>query len=303
MTVTSGGVGDAGWFLFEPAAPTVAPAPLAIVTHGYFEFSGYEVNRALIEHTVAQGNIVIYPRYQTSAVTACPGPFYIEPCVASAAAGITGALTYLADNPDHVQPDIDRTSYFGHSFGGIITTNIANRYLQLGLPRPRALFLDDPHDGGYAGPGEPALDDVLSGIPADTVVQCYVGESGVIGESGKENSSCNAVFPRLGHIPDAQKDLILSYDDDHGSPALSSKHGVSTGGGTGDGGMIPVSNPIDAYDYKMWQLWDAARNYAYTGTDAEYAIGNTPQRRNNGVWSDGVPVRELKIQKTAPIAP
>ncbi|OZD08768.1 hypothetical protein CH253_21180 [Rhodococcus sp. 06-156-3C] len=302
-TVSSGGIGSDAWYVFEPSTPTPSNAPVAVITHGYFEFDGYEAHRSLIEHTVEQGNIVVYPRYQTTAATACPGPFFIEPCIASATAGIKGALDFLTTNPAHVQPDLSRVSYFGHSFGGIITTNISNRYRELGLPEPKAIFLDDPHDGGFAGVGEPALDDDLSGIPADTVFQCYVGESGVIGEQGKQDSSCNAIFPRLGQIPEANKDLILSYDDDRGSPALSSKHGVSNGGALVGNQFIPAPNPPDAYDFKLWQLWDAARNYAYTGAEAEYAVGDTPQRRDNGTWSDGVPVRELKIQKTAPIGP
>ena len=55
------------------------------------------------------------------------------------------------------------------SFGGIITANLANRWRSLHLPRPRAIFLDDPHDGGLiTGSDEPALDDSLAGIPSTT---------------------------------------------------------------------------------------------------------------------------------------
>ena len=65
-----------------------------------------------------------------------------------------------------MQPRRRRTSYFGFSFGGIITANLANRYRSLHLPKPRAIFLDDPHDGGLNGFDEPALDDSLAGIPS-----------------------------------------------------------------------------------------------------------------------------------------
>lgn len=55
---------------------------------------------------------------------------------------------------------------FTFSFGGIITTNLTNRYATLGLPEPRASFLDDPHDRGFGGAPEAAVDASLAGIPA-----------------------------------------------------------------------------------------------------------------------------------------
>src|SRR6185369_7215645 len=38
--VSSGGSGNDAWYVFEPIHPQPASAPLAIVMHGYFEFSG-----------------------------------------------------------------------------------------------------------------------------------------------------------------------------------------------------------------------------------------------------------------------
>ena len=35
----------------------------------------------------------------------------------------------------------------------------------------------------------------------------------------------------------------------------------------------------------------------------KYALGNTPQHRNMGRWSDGTPIIPLKIQDAAPIRP
>ena len=122
----------------------------------------------LIRHTVRKGSIVIYPRWQTDIAIPCPGPFDIEPCMTSAVNGIRGALSYLRARPkQRVQPELGRTSYFGFSFGGIITANLANRYRTLHLPRPRAIFLEDPHDGGLNGFSEPAVDDSLVGHPVD----------------------------------------------------------------------------------------------------------------------------------------
>ena len=85
-------------------------------------------------------------------------------------------------------------------------------------------------DSNLAGPGEPALDDSLEGIPSDMLFHCHVGAEGMISREGKADSSCNAVFPKLGHISKWSKRLLLTSSDDHGDPALSSEHGVCTAG-------------------------------------------------------------------------
>ena len=63
--VSSGGQGVFAWYAFEPIDPAPTSAPLAIILHGYGEYSGYDQMYELIRHTVRTGNIVIYPRWQT----------------------------------------------------------------------------------------------------------------------------------------------------------------------------------------------------------------------------------------------
>ena len=94
--VGSGGAGPDAWFVFEPVDPAPASAPVAIVMHGYFEYAGFDQMYEFIRHTVRHGTIVVYPRWQTDVAVPCPGPFDIEPCMASALNGIDGALEYLA---------------------------------------------------------------------------------------------------------------------------------------------------------------------------------------------------------------
>jgi pimeloyl-ACP methyl ester carboxylesterase len=278
--------------VFEPIDPHPAAAPLAIVMHGYYEFSGYAQMYEFIRHTVRKGTVVIYPRYQTGTAVPCPGPFDIEPCMRSALKGIRGALAHLRAKRSRVQPQLREASYFGFSFGGIITINLANRYRALHLPRPGAIFLDDPHDGGLAGFDEPAVDDSLAGIPRTVKLQCHSGSQGVIGEPNTPNGSCNAIFPKLGRIPKANKDLVLTRPDAHGDPHLWSLHGV----------CAARKGAADAYDWNFcWKVWDGLRDCAYHGTHCAYALGNTARHRSNGRWSDGVPIVPLKIQDAAPI--
>ena len=300
--VSSGGSGVDSWYVFEPARPRPRKAPLAIVMHGYGEFTGYASMGALIRHTVRKGSVVIYPRWQTAIATPCPGPLDIEPCIASGTRGIKGALAYLRSGRNRVRPQIQATSYFGFSFGGIVTANLANRYRSLHLPKPRAIFLDDPHDGALDGFGEPALDNSLRGIPSTVKFECHGPAEGVFSEpsQGGLAGSCNAVFPMLGQIPKRNKDLVLTHTDDHGRPTLSAMHGVCAAGLTD----APGFGKPNAYDWNFcWKVWDGLRSCAYHGTDCRYALGNTRQHRSNGRWSDGVPVTPLKIQDSAPIRP
>ena len=136
--MSSGGTAANAWYAFEPVRPRPRKAPLAIVMHGYGEYSGYEQMYEFIRHTVRKGSVVIYPRWQTAIATPCPGPFDIEPCIRSANRGIRGALAHLRASPKRrVQPDLKRASYFGFSFGGVITANLANRHRRLNLPKPQ----------------------------------------------------------------------------------------------------------------------------------------------------------------------
>jgi hypothetical protein len=58
----------------------------------------------------------------------------------------------------------------------------------------------------------------------------------------------------------------------------------------------PETMLINALDYYgTWKLFDALTDAAFNGKNREYALGNTPQQRFMGVWSDGVPVKELKV--------
>jgi hypothetical protein len=292
--VSSGGEGADAWFVFEPVDPKPAHAPVAVILHGYYEYSGYETMYELIRHTVRTGTIVVYPRWQTDLAVPCPGSFDIEPCVQSALAGIRGGLGYLEADPSRVQPELDRTSYVGFSFGGIVTANLTNRYRELGLPEPQAIFLDDPHDGGHNGMGETALDRPLTGIPATTLVECHIGADGVTSEAGREDSSCNALFPQLAHIPDRNKALVMTHTDAHGQPPLGSGHGV----------CASREGEADAYDWGFcWKVWDALRAAADAGTTLDQALGDGPGHTDNGTWSDGTPIAPLSVTDAAPLRP
>ena len=52
----------------------------------------------------------------------------------------------------------------------------------------------------------------------------------------------------------------------------------------------------DAMDYfGLWKLFDGLCDAAFSGKNRQFALGNTPQQRFMGKWSDGTPVKELVI--------
>ncbi|MFI1769423.1 hypothetical protein ACH41H_46475 [Streptomyces sp. NPDC020800] len=271
MSVVSGGIGVDGWYVFTPSSPVAATAPVTVITHGYGEFSGYSTMRDLIRHTVRQGNIVIYPRWQTCGL--CPRPDMEQP-LASAARGIKGALNWLMSASNRTRPRLNTTSYFGFSYGGMITVNLINRYKKLGLPEPHVVMVDEPS----GGPVGDQFDTDLSGIPSETRFSCLVSQWSA---EHLPTHGCYSFWNRLGHLPDRHKTFVLVHSDAHGTPALNAVHGMST------------SDPVDAIDYyAVWKIWDAERACALSRVWCQYS-NNSALQRYMGRWSDGVPVIPL----------
>jgi hypothetical protein len=53
---------------------------------------------------------------------------------------------------------------------------------------------------------------------------------------------------------------------------------------------------VNALDfYGTWKLFDALCDAAFYSKNREYALGNTPQQRFMGLWSDGTRVKELIV--------
>lgn len=123
---------------------------------------------------------------------------------------------------------------------------------------------------------------------------------GVIRDAGKTGSSCNAVFPKLTSVPITHKALVMTRDDLHGTPPLSSVHGVCAGPGDPDG----LRWPVDAYDWNFCRrAWDALRAAGESGDPDDAALAPTDENRSNGSWSDGTPITPLTILTSGQLAP
>ena len=277
VRVSSGGTGADAWYVFEPVKPRPKKAPLAIVMHGYGEYSGYDSMSALIEHTVRKGSIAIYPRWQTGIATPCPGPFNIEPCITSAVNGINGALDVPA-----LGPEAGPAATAEDELLRLLVRR--DRHGEHDQPLPGARLAEAAGDlprrparrRAQAGLDEPALDDSLAGIPPSAKLECHSGADGAIVRAGQGGLAAAMQCSRSSaSIPDKNKDLVLTQTDDHGQPTLSSAHGVCAGGRNS-------ARPTPTTGTSAGRSGTRCAAARLDGEDCHYALGDTPQHRSLG---------------------
>lgn len=288
------GEGDLQYWLFEPADPKPKSAAVVIFNHGWGAMTpgGY---RAWINHIVRRGNIVIYSRYQASLRTKP------EAMRANAVAATKDALERLNTEAGHVRPKLDKLAVVGHSAGGQISAGMAANATSSGLPPFKAVMCVEP--GKTWGPrkAQIPLDDV-SAMPASTLLLTVVGDRDTI----VKDIDAKRIINETVRVPSKNKNLVTIVSDSHGSPALIANHfcPAAPAADTSDdfssnraSGSEKVGHGVNALDYYCtWKLFDALEDAAFYGKNREYALGNTKKQRYMGVWSDGVPVKELVVQ-------
>jgi len=297
------------YWLFEPSDPVPRSAPLIIFLHGWGAVNP-QAYGAWIEHLVRRGNIVVYPRYQTG--RRYP-PGKIAP---NAAQAVKNAIACLR-NGRHVQPETDKTAVVGHSAGGQTAANLAVLAKSSGLPEPKAVMCVEP--GKSWNKRElsriPLLD--LSLIPKDVLLLTVAGDKDNIAS----DVDARRIIRESVHVPRRNKNFVLVVSDAHGRPSLTADHfapcAVSESydsaekqdrkkpgifSSTAENELLePVietrSNAtVNALDYYgFWKLFDGLCDAAFYEKDREYALGNTPEQRRMGKWSDGTPVKEMIV--------
>jgi pimeloyl-ACP methyl ester carboxylesterase len=257
---------------------------------------------AWLDHLVKRGNIVVYPRYQANILTA--REFFIPNSIDA----IKAALNTLQTEPGHVRPDLNRVATVGHSLGGLLAASVAALANESGLPRMRAVMSVEP--GLTRNPASVPIAD-LKKIPADTLLLAIAGDRDTL----VDDEDAKRIFYESTQVSTNNKDFIRLVTDVHGQPGLVASHRAPTApdkaydNGEGNrmeqaqsGGMggqarsdsrVPDVNALDYYG--LWKLFDGLTDAAFFGKNREYALGNTPQQRFMGKWSDGVPVKELIV--------
>lgn len=299
------GKGGQEYWLFEPASPRPRTAPVVIFLHGWGGMNPLYYG-AWVDHLVKRGNIVVYPRYQANLLTP------INDFLPNTLAAIKDALQRLQTERGHVTPDLSKFATVGHSLGGVLAANVAALASESSLPRVRAVMSVEP--GITESPINVPLAD-LTNIPPDTLLLAVAGDQDTL----VRDTDAKRIYYESTRVSPANKDFITMISDSHGQPTLQASHRAPTAmskdydSGEGVGGAAtgipdriggarisrrvrPETMLVNALDYYgTWKLFDGLIDAAFNGKNRDYALGNTPQQRFMGVWSDGVPVKELKV--------
>ena len=304
------GTGNEEYWIFEPDTPRPASAPLVVFLHGWGGMNPMYYG-AWLNHLVKRGNIVVYPRYQATLVTP------IKEFMPSTLGAIKDALTRLQTERGHVKPDLNKFAVVGHSVGGLLAASVAALASESNLPQVRAVMSVEP--GITEAPINIPLAD-LKKIPAETLLLSVAGDQDTL----VRDTDAKRIYYESTRVPAANKDYVTMITDAHGTPSLQASHRAPTAmdreydngetlsgtpsnpervgnssarrnGASDQGGRLD-SMMINALDfYGTWKLFDALCDAAFYDKNREYALGNTREQRFMGVWSDGVPVKELKV--------
>jgi pimeloyl-ACP methyl ester carboxylesterase len=304
--------------VFEPADPTPERAPVVVFCHGWTA-TDPALYGAWITHIVRRGYTVVFPRYQRDFRTP-PADF-----TRHALNGTRHALEQLRA-PGHVTPDDRGLAFVGHSMGGLVAANLAALAAQGELPPPLALMSVAP---GKTWPEAsriafPLRD--LSVLPASLLLLSVAGDD----DDFVRDIDARKIYRGAINVAAENKNYVRMFSDEHGEPSLRADHrapsapgglitrtdshpfgirGTRGAGGAVDAGDAGrrgtsaddedggrgewVTNALDYYG--TWKLFDGLADAVFRGVHREYALGNTPQQRYMGEWSDRVPVRELMI--------
>jgi pimeloyl-ACP methyl ester carboxylesterase len=300
------GSGGQEYWIFEPDSPKPRSAPVIVFLHGWGGMNPLYYG-AWLDHLVKRGNIVIYPRYQSNLLTS------INDFLPNTLHAIKDALNRLQTEPGHVSPDLIKFATVGHSLGGLLAVNVAALASESSLPQVRAVMSVEP--GITDAPINAPLAD-LKKIPAETLLLALAGDQDTL----VRDTDAKKIYYQSTRVPADNKDFITLVSDSHGRPTLQASHraptafdksydsGEGVSGAPADDSNRVGDTPqtdrrarletmmVNALDfYGTWKLFDGLCDAAFYGKNREYALGNTPQQRFMGVWSDGVPVRELKV--------
>jgi acetyl esterase/lipase len=275
------GSGARSYWLFQPADPTPARAPVIVLSHGWLALNP-GVYGAWIEHLARRGSIVIFPRYHADWHTA-PAEF-----LPNALAALRDALDVLDTAPGHVRPDRARFALVGHSAGGNLSVLIAAVAAEVGLPPPRAVVALMP------GEVRPLREPTLDRVPAATLLVVAAAEQDwVVGDS-----RARQIFAETTAIAPDRKLYVLYRSDHHGPTPLVADHLMPTAGrpeldsGEGPFRLFQMGKAgVDILDnYGLWRLTDITLDAAFAGRTLDDATRAGALLCDLGRWGDGRPL-------------
>lgn len=274
------GADPGGFWVIEPSMTADAvtlpegtgPMPLVVFIAGccdeQTQLAGVSFFESWVSHVSRQGMVVISPVYSPPKADYDPLGTVpeIQQLVRDALAELTG--------PGHPAIDTGRSGVIAASFGGIPGIVYASQAESIGLPVPRGLFVHAPCED-YCGIRVPPETTMPAGLKV--VELSFERDEYMPLETQKR------VFETFLSLPQEDRDFVRMYRDDHGDPPVEAGHA--------EGGNEPDTGEY----YGVWKLSTALMTCAIDDVWCEYALGDTPEQRSMGTWSDGVPVEELLV--------
>lgn len=274
------------YWLFVPSNPlpgvTVAaePQPLVIFGHSY-TFRDPAFYRGWIEHVVRRGAVVLFPEFEEDATD--DAGYRVNLLT-----DVRNALDTLQD--EGVAVDLQRVAVAGHSIGEALAVDYAASAAAAGLPVPQVVMAVAP---GCVQEACLSVAD-LSAVPAATRVLLLI-EADDSDPSG--GGAVQHLWEGLSAVPLENRDIVTLVSDTHGIPWLLATHEQAQAASPDDAAYAAdAPNALDWYG--TWKLLDALMACAFDGEWCAYALGNTPEQRFMGTWSDGVPVAEALVTDT-----
>ena len=276
-----------GFWLYEPAEPKPDSANVIVFIHGYGAYNPMIYGR-WIKHLVRKGNIVIFPRYQRNLIS--PGS---KRFVNNVSTAIKDALKEL-EKETHVKAITKDFALVGHSYGGVISANLAVNFEKYNIPQPKAVMLCSAGTGPLKG----GLLKSYNNMPSDVKLLVMVSEDDRV--VGDEISKL--VFSTTTNV--LNKNYIIQKRDRTSEPYLTAHHDESYALDQAfDSGVrnytakkalrIGRTNSVDYFGY--WKLFDALLDCTRNGENCSTAFGNTAEQRYLGKRKNGNAFVELEV--------
>lgn len=197
------GRGGDAYYLYEPAQPTPASAPVVVFLHGY---NGVDpsTQEGWIGHLARKGHIVIFPVYQD-------GPTRAQTYTGNAKTAIKQALRKLKRGS--TEADTQKFAIVGYSLGATIGANIAGSARQSGLPDVSALFVAHAGDTNVQNPSARPIMAPPSKIPDMLLLGVVGNDDDFVGDAYTKK-----IVEGATKVPGSRKNLIRVFSDDTGTP-------------------------------------------------------------------------------------
>ena len=272
--VVQRGCGSTRAWLYLPADPAPATAPVVVYLHGFGHASPDRYD-ALLTHLARRGYTVVYPALGSRlSVGAYPD---------NARRAIADALQWL-DGPEG--PDPGPLALVGHSLGGMLAVRLAARAPSADppLPVPGAVVLHDPAGARFVD---------WHGAASELVDPLALLILSVPTTLGSDNDAARPVWDRTGGL--TKRVLWVVPSDPHGDPPLVSDHlGVHAVQRT-----FRPDRPLDAIDWwGYWRPTEAALSEALLQQIPDHGsvfCVDCPAVAQRGEWSDGTAVVPLVL--------